>query len=251
MKIKIIIILVLLFLSNPINPYKNPTFKFAFNTPYFGKTHFILGYPQQKHSRSTPSSAAYQKNNATTLCDRLRCADGTFKQAFFSPDDNLRELLISLINKEKRSIKAAIFCFTDEKIAEAFIEAKKRGVDVEIITDISLQRDRFNKLEILEKNNIKVFVYNPKNVGILNNIMHNKFVLFEKNVEDKSLLWTGSFNFTKSATFNNQENILIVDDHHLIERYKKQFLVLKNRILAKNELPLTRSKKNNAKFILS
>ena len=63
--------------------------------------------------------------------------------------------------------------------------------------------------------------------------MHNKFILFGKNVGGKSLFWTGSFNFTKSAKMNNQENVVILDEIQLIDRYNKQFAVLKERIYKK------------------
>ncbi len=60
--------------------------------------------------------------------------------------------------------------------------------------------------------------------------MHHKFVLFEKNILDKSLLWTGSFNFTKSANSKNQENVLIVDDAYLIQLYSNHFTRLVKQI---------------------
>jgi phosphatidylserine/phosphatidylglycerophosphate/cardiolipin synthase-like enzyme len=59
--------------------------------------------------------------------------------------------------------------------------------------------------------------------------MHHKFVLFEKNVGGKSLVWTGSYNFTKSATRNNQENIVLLDSKPLIDKYAKQFSLLQER----------------------
>ncbi len=37
---------------------------------------------------------------------------------------------------------------------------------------------------------------------------------------------------------NNQENIIIVDEMHLIERYRKQFEVLKQRLKGKEPIEL-------------
>ena len=59
--------------------------------------------------------------------------------------------------------------------------------------------------------------------------MHNKITLCEKNINDKPLVITGSFNYTVSANVNNQENIVILDDPKLIKQYKKQFEQLKKR----------------------
>jgi len=42
-------------------------------------------------------------------------------------------------------------------------------------------------------------------------------------------VWTGSYNFTKSATRNNQENIVLLDSKPLIDKYAKQFSLLQER----------------------
>ena len=55
------------------------------------------------------------------------------------------------------------------------------------------------------------------------------FIVFKKNLLGRSILWTGSFNFTHSARLRNQENVLILDNKALIDRYLEQFGVLKTR----------------------
>ena len=57
--------------------------------------------------------------------------------------------------------------------------------------------------------------------------MHNKFVLFENNILGKSLVSTGSFNFTRAAHRNNQENILVLDDDLFVMKYGKKFEQIK------------------------
>lgn len=197
-----------------------------FNAPNLGKTHFILGLPTVT---PPPLKKIQPDSNLPDLSKRLVCSDGCYKQAFFSPDDNVQEILLQLIEQEKKSIKIAIFSFTDGKIAQALIEAARRGVQIEIIVDASGLRDKFSKIELLKEHKIKVTVYDPKNNTVYNNIMHHKFVIFEHNVGSKSLLWTGSYNFTKSATMNNQENVLVLDEMHLIQKYAQQFELIKHR----------------------
>jgi phosphatidylserine/phosphatidylglycerophosphate/cardiolipin synthase-like enzyme len=208
-----------------------------FNAPNLGKTHFILGLP-------TPPPLKLRKinlpANSSNLEQRLACHDGCYKQAFFSPDDNVQEILVQLIAQEKKSIKIAIFSFTDGKIAHALLDAAGRGVHVEIIVDASGLRDKFSKIDILKESGIKVTVYDPKNNTVYNNIMHHKFVIFGNNIGGKSLLWTGSYNFTKSATMNNQENVLVLDEIHLIQKYAHQFELIKDR--TKNSRVLAHNK---------
>lgn len=216
---------------------KNST-TIAFNSQEFGKTHFILGFPHQTQAQQQSCSIAKEG-----LAQMLQCDDGSFKQAFFSPDDNLQTILIGLIDHEKSSIKIAIFSFTNGAIAQALVNAHKRGVQVEIVTDISSMYDRFGKIRWLKEQGIKVYVYNPFNRTILNDIMHHKFVLFDNNIEDKALLWTGSANWTKSAKENNQENILVLDEPYLIARYARQFNLLKDRTSNKEASNVSHHKK--------
>lgn len=208
-----------------------------FDDPHLGKTHFIVGLPPEKIAQKHSSCAP------TNIPGLLQCKDGSFKHALFSPEDDVQKILLELIGQEKDYILVAVFSFTDGAIAQALIDAKKRGVTVEVITDISCMRDKFSKIGFLKEQGVKVFVYNPKNLSILNNIMHHKFVLFGNNIENKPLLWTGSFNFTKSANVNNQENILILDELPLIERYRKQFALLKEKIIQKEPQKLAQKKK--------
>lgn len=216
-----LIILILLFLAQTIGGTTK-----EFNAPNLGKTHFILGLPAVT---PMPLKKIQLSANSTGLREKLVCHDGCYKQAFFSPDDNVQEILVQLINQEKKSIKIAIFSFTDGKIAKALIDAVERGIQVEIIVDVSGLRDKFSKIEMLKAHGVKVTVYDPKNNTVYNNIMHHKFVIFENNIGGKSLLWTGSYNFTKSATINNQENVLVLDEIHLVQKYAHQFELIKER----------------------
>lgn len=53
----------------------------------------------------------------------------------FSPADHPKTKLIELIQSAKKKIHGAIYEFTDKDIAQAFVEAKKRGVDVRLVAD--------------------------------------------------------------------------------------------------------------------
>lgn len=184
----------------------------------FGKTHFILGCPATR-SFDTSKNQDAPKQQHPTQC-----------RAYFSPHDNIKQHLIDLITHEKQSIKVSVYTFTDKEIAAALIEAQKRGVAVEVITDGSASKDKFSKIAYLNQAGIRVCVYEPKEEGLINNIMHHKFVLFGKNKDDKPLLWTGSYNFTKSANIKNQENVVVLDDPHIVDQYLKQFERLKTII---------------------
>ncbi len=65
------------------------------------------------------------------LSKALIADNGCVARAFFSPDDDVQSLLISLINAETKSIRLAIYMMTDQAIAQALVQAAERGVQVE------------------------------------------------------------------------------------------------------------------------
>lgn len=149
---------------------------------------------------------------------------------YFSPDDKVADKLINLIKNAQYRIHAAIFMLTNEQIAQALIESKKRGIDIEIITDKSCMQSESNKIEKLKQANIQIFVYKDPDCKPNNNckfkfeaIMHNKFAVIDNKT------WTGSFNWTVMANTKNQENALCTDEKAVNEKYEQQFQELKRR----------------------
>jgi phosphatidylserine/phosphatidylglycerophosphate/cardiolipin synthase-like enzyme len=145
---------------------------------------------------------------------------------YFSPDDHLEKRLIELIDKEKSSIHVCIYTFTHRSVANALIEAKKRGVEVEVIVDRFSVKIQSPMKKLLEAH-IPVYVWDPDRLKRKNAhrpLMHNKFCVFGS---DK--VWTGSFNFTYEASKMHQENALVLQDAALASAYKGQFYTIKFR----------------------
>lgn len=149
--------------------------------------------------------------------------------ALFSPDDNIQNTLIYLIDNEQKKISTAIFTLTQKDVAKAFINAKNRGVQLEFVVDRGYGNDRFSRIPQLANHRIPIWVYQFSPSEKLNSLMHNKFCIFEENIDKKRLLWTGSYNFTQSANLRNQENVLIIENESLIKKFQEQFDILKTR----------------------
>ncbi len=161
----------------------------------------------------------------------LLSKDGAISKAFFSPDDKITTLLIDLIAAEQQEILIAIFTITDQAIAQSLVDAQARGVKIELVSDPGyVKPGTYSKIDFLEEHQIPVYIFNaaackPKGYCL----MHNKFAIFGKNIKNKALLWTGSFNWTKSAHTTNQENVVVLDFNDIIESFRKQFKILKQR----------------------
>ena len=54
-------------------------------------------------------------------------------------------------------------------------------------------------------------------------LMHNKFALFDNTIGNRPVFIYRIDNFTKRANERNQENVVILDNKNIIERYLRQF----------------------------
>lgn len=133
-------------------------------------------------------------------------------EAFFSPGVDCRNKIISLINGAKKSINICVFTISDNKITEAILKAHQRDVVVTIISDNDKSNDRGSDIQRLSEKGVQVLLDKTSYH------MHHKFAIF-----DHKVLLSGSFNWTRSATTVNEENILVTGDVMLLERFEKQF----------------------------
>lgn len=224
----------------------------------FGKTHFIVGCPEDQQAKFKAQKKAPITEQVKEQPFDLFC-DGCIKRVLFSPDDQIQKILLHLIGVEKESIRLTAYSFTDGQVAQALMDAHDRGVNVQIIADPGCMLDRFGKIPLLKEHEIMVFVYNPDHLSkdkktLVSSIMHNKFIIFGKNISGKSIIWTGSFNWTKAAHKRNQENVVILDDKHCVDKYLQQFEILKarcNGVKPKKEIVVRRPRMIESPIILS
>ena len=132
--------------------------------------------------------------------------------AFFSPGSECRDAIINLCQKSKHSISICVFTISDNRISDAIKAAHSRGVKVRVITDNDKRHDAGSDIESFENYGISVRLdKSPQH-------MHHKFALF-----DEKTLLNGSFNWTRSASDRNEENIVIHFDSKLIDIFNTKF----------------------------
>ena len=90
----------------------------------------------------------------------------------------------------------------------ALVEAKKRGVHVEVLLDRSNEEEAHSDLHLLAEHQVP-FLIDAKHA-----IAHNKVM-----VVDRRVILTGSFNFSNSAR-GNAENVLVIRDEALAKAYR-------------------------------
>lgn len=147
------------------------------------------------------------------IIDSYRQAQGGNKvSAHFSPGDDCRRKLIDLCVGARQSLDISVFTISDNRLSDAVMAAYARGVSVRVITDNDKAEDNGSDVDALAAQGIMVRMDNSSNH------MHHKFALV-----DQQILVNGSFNWTRSASDYNHENILVTDDARLVSAYLREF----------------------------
>ena len=129
-------------------------------------------------------------------------------QVYFSPRGGCTDAVIKELNKAKSTVLVQAFSFTSAPIAKAILNAHKRGVKVEVILDKSQRTEKYSSATFFYNSGI------PVKIDSQHAIAHNKVMII-----DGETVITGSFNFTKAAEEKNAENLLVIRDEKLAERY--------------------------------
>ena len=87
------------------------------------------------------------------------------EKLYFSPGMDCLNAIIDSINNAQNSLRICVFTISDNRIVSAIEAAKRRGVDIKIITDNDKRFDRGSDIIYLnEKNEISALLKRNKNV---------------------------------------------------------------------------------------
>jgi phosphatidylserine/phosphatidylglycerophosphate/cardiolipin synthase-like enzyme len=129
-------------------------------------------------------------------------------EIYFSPQGGCTEAVVAEIEAARSSILVQAYSFTSAPIAKAIVDAHKRGVHVEVILDRSHKTAVYSSADFLQHAGI------PVSIDSEHAIAHNKIMII-----DGQTVITGSFNFTKQAEKNNAENLLVIRDQAIAQKY--------------------------------
>jgi mitochondrial cardiolipin hydrolase len=121
-------------------------------------------------------------------------------------------LVVRYISQAATSIHALMYSLTLPEISDALIAAKNRGVDVEIVMDRTQAKQSSSQYQPLINAGVRVRL----DRGAYE--MHDKVAII-----DGHIIITGSFNWTKSANENNDENLVVLDSQTWASVYEQQF----------------------------
>ena len=126
----------------------------------------------------------------------------------FTPNRKCQLKIIDVINRAKDSVFVQAYSFTDRDIAKALVGAAKRGVKVRILLDKSNRNDKRSAKDIVVQNALPLRFDSPSGIA------HNKVMVI-----DRSIVLSGSYNFSAAAHSSNTENLLILNNPGLAKEY--------------------------------
>lgn len=133
-------------------------------------------------------------------------------EAYFEPIQDCAQRLRELFGQSHMSVDICVFTITDNSLVRAIKDAHGRGVNVRILSDDLKSLDPGSDIEPLREAGIEVRL--DRSIDH----MHHKFAVF-----DRRLLVNGSYNWTRSASRGNYENIALSDNSRLVELYLAEF----------------------------
>jgi phosphatidylserine/phosphatidylglycerophosphate/cardiolipin synthase-like enzyme len=140
-------------------------------------------------------------------------------EVLYAPRDAPLDRLVALYQQAKHYIYVSVYGLTSPRAVEALVAAKKRGVDVRILTDQerTLDAKQYTALQTLRLAAI------PIRINQHEGLMHLKEVVI-----DDEITTSGSMNHTTSGNSYNDERMDIITDRAISMRACEHFLLMWN-----------------------
>jgi phosphatidylserine/phosphatidylglycerophosphate/cardiolipin synthase-like enzyme len=132
----------------------------------------------------------------------------------FSPKGGCTDVVVRELQRARSEILVQAYTFTSKPIAQALLDAKARGVHVDILLDRCNEKEEHTELPFLLAEGLAPLI------DAHHAIAHNKVMVI-----DRRTIITGSFNFTHQAEAENAENLLVIQGNpELVRQYRQNFL---------------------------
>ncbi|MBI2125409.1 hypothetical protein HYU08_02535 [Candidatus Woesearchaeota archaeon] len=132
-------------------------------------------------------------------------------ESYFCPEDSCSEQVKEELRKAEKSIHFMTFSFTHESIANILLLKNLDGIEVKGVMEVR-QISEHSQFSRLQQNGIDV-----RRDGNKNNLHHKVFIIDQKTVI------TGSFNPSANGDQRNDENVIIIEDGQIAQRFVDEF----------------------------
>jgi len=131
---------------------------------------------------------------------------------YYTPNKTLLKDFVFMVENAKKRVYIEVYMFTENRLQEAIIKAKKKWIDVQVI----LEKNPYNAYnvnnktyELLKKNDIKIVWSNTKNYSL----NHSKIMIIDDNIV------LSSWNLTYSTFAYNRDFFFFIKDSELLKSF--------------------------------
>ena len=162
------------------------------------------------------ASAAFAFDPGTGKAQAVS-SSATVRVVFTQQDDVARQI-VDAVRQARRQILVQAFSFTHDGIAQALIDAHRRGVEVRLIADRE-QTENMDRGQVprIAAAGVPVWLDGEHQSA------HNKIMVIDAGTPAATVI-TGSFNFTKAAQYKNAENVdFLGGSERLVDAYARNW----------------------------
>jgi phosphatidylserine/phosphatidylglycerophosphate/cardiolipin synthase-like enzyme len=130
----------------------------------------------------------------------------------FAPEDDAMNMLVPLVKQARESVHFMTFAFTHDEMGQQLVRQSRRGVDVKGVFESRNATSSHSEIHRLYCNGIDV-----REDGNSANMHHKVFII------DGKIVVTGSYNFSNNSENTNDENLVLVNNQAIADRYQEEF----------------------------
>lgn len=142
---------------------------------------------------------------------------------YFCPEDSCAAHVKEELKKAQESVYFMTFSFTHEGIANILLLKHLDGITIKGVME-ARQVTKYSQFKRLEYQGVDVVKDGNKN-----NMHHKVFII------DGRTVITGSFNPTNGGDKRNDENLLIIENEEIAERFLEEFWKIHDKAVSKSE----------------
>ena len=160
--------------------------------------------------KNDPEFLPWLEDLVFDLTNRINEHDNN--HAYFSLHDDIRNKVIEALKSADDSLDICMFTISDNPISETIAGCHKMGIKVRILTDDGKVFDKGSDIFSLARTGIEIKIDSHRS------LMHHKFVV----IDNKTVL-SGSYNWTRTGSDVNNENIVITNQARIVNAFSDEF----------------------------
>ena len=186
------------------------------------KDQLHIGDDHSSSSTSAPTSTpSYQpgppQRQPSFSLPQVDLSSAEINEVLFFPTDpsispSSFDRFLQYVRSARHTIDSAIYTISDDRISRSLMTLHEQGVRVRLLTEKDTMGDQGSDVQALANSGCEVRYDDSVS------LMHHKFLIV-----DGRLLLNGSFNFTRSATEGNQENVVVTTNAPLVQQFARHF----------------------------